>query len=69
MSNEPKFVAHYEAECGEAFELWNFRMPHITLLCDECRETHIFKFKYLEHRVIEWDRIEWGVTYPNETLD
>jgi hypothetical protein len=62
MSNEPtKFVAHYEGECGEAYELWNVRVPRILLPCDECDERHYFEFKYLEHRIMEWDRIEWDI--------
>lgn len=61
MSEPLKFVAHYEADCGEAYELWNVHVPRLFLPCDECGEKQYFHFKYLEHRIMEWDYIEWGV--------
>lgn len=59
MSDLPlKFVAHYEAECGDSFEMFNFKSPSIKILCEDCGEIHSYKFIYLEHRVWEWDQVQ-----------
>lgn len=76
MSDLPlKFVAHYEAECGDSYELWNFKSERLKLFCDDCRETHSYKFIYLEHKVWSWDQVEdiWandgGLTDPHADHD
>lgn len=59
MSEIPlKFLAHYEADCGDSYELINFKLPSLKLYCEDCREFHRYKFVYLEHRVWEWKRVE-----------
>lgn len=75
MSDLPsKFMAHYECEnCGEGYEMWNFRAPRIAAHCDLCDEKTIFEFVYLEHKIWEWKIVEdiWasqgGLTLPDES--
>ena len=58
MSDLPlKFIAHYESECGDSYEMWNFHAPVLTLYCDDCREKHEYQFIYLEHRIWEWEEV------------
>lgn len=76
MSDLPlKFVAHYEAECGDSIEMWNCKFPKVKFYCEDCREAHSYFFVYLEHRVWEWDIVqdiwaeEGGVTDPYASGD
>lgn len=44
------FTAHYECECGEAYELENCYIPRIHLPCDTCDTLTYFYVRWVEHK-------------------
>lgn len=52
-----RFLAIYEAECGDQIEMWNCKVPRVFFPCDDCNEAHYYYSTKIVHYSWSWDKI------------